>query len=279
VKTFLIVTNMVKDPGFNLTEKIVEYITAKGCNVLRAVRNGDGEDDRLDGYSEIDAVIIIGGDGTILQAAREVSDRGIPILGVNAGNLGFLAEADPDNVREAIDRIIEGNHGISRRMMLKAVVKTSDGVRAMSPALNDIIISRNGTLQVNNFSVYVNDEFLFSYNGDGIIIATPTGSTGYNLSAGGPIVQPEASLILLTPVCAHTLNTRSIVLSDSDKIDVVIGMGRNGNSVSVEASSDGNEKCIMTSGDKITITRSENTASLIKLSNVSFLQTLNKKLE
>ncbi len=279
VKTFLIVTNMVKDPGLNLTEEIDNYIVSKGGKVLRAVRNGDGEDDHLEGCKDADCVIVIGGDGSILQAAREIAGSGKPILGVNAGTLGFLAETDPKDVRTAIDRVMSGDYEIRNRMMLNASINSNGGVVQMSPALNDIVISRYGTIQIINLSVYVNGEFLFTYSGDGIIIATPTGSTGYNLSAGGPIVQPEANLILLTPICAHTLNTRSIVLSDSDKIEVEIGMGRNGGSVTLEASADGSETCVMHSGDRITITRSQNTSAIIKLSNASFLQTLNKKLK
>lgn len=279
MKTFLIVTNMVKDPKLNLTDEIEKYIVQSGGKALRAARNGDGEDDSLNSCEQADCVIVIGGDGSILQVAREVAGSGVPILGVNAGTLGFLAETDPEHVKDAISRIINGDYELRNRMMLKAVIDSEGKEHGMSPALNDIIISRNGSLQVINFSVYVNKEFLFTYNGDGIIIATPTGSTGYNLSAGGPIVQPEASLILLTPICAHTLNTRSIVLSDSDKIEVVIGMGRNGNPITVEANSDGNEKCEMKSGDRITISRSDDTASIVKLNNVSFLQTLNKKLK
>lgn len=277
MNNILIVTNVVKDPDLKITKKIENYIKSKGINALVALRNGDGEDDRLDGYAYVDAAIVLGGDGSILQAARELAGTDIPILGVNAGTLGFLAETDPEDIGNAIDRIVAGDYKIRHRMMLNGSISGNSNY-TMSPALNDITIVRAGGLQIINFSVYVNGELLCDLNADGIIVATPTGSTGYNMSAGGPIVEPEASLILLTPICAHTLNSRSIVLSDSDVVEVVIGAGREGKVLQVEASSDGNERFDMVTGDRITITKSEEAAELIRLNDLSFLQTLNKKL-
>lgn len=278
MKRFLIVTNKVKDSDFELTKRIVTYIESRGGTCEKAVRNYDGQDDSIADYKNIECVIVLGGDGTILQVAREISGSGLPILGVNAGTLGFLAETDPDNVEISIDRMMSGDYEVSERMMLNAVIKGDEGTKQMSPALNDIVIARNGALQIINLSVYVNGEFLYRFNADGIIVATPTGSTGYNMSAGGPIVEPEANMILLTPICAHTLNSRSIILSADDTVEVVIGNGRDGNTFSVEANSDGNDACKMVTGDRIIITRSEDTASIVRLNKVSFLQTLNKKL-
>ena len=191
-------------------------------------------------------------------------------------------QTDPYNIRAAIDRIEAGEYELSLRRMLRAKIKKSiesEDTIVLSEALNDITISRCGNLQIINFSVYVNGKLLCELNADGIIVATPTGSTGYNMSAGGPIVEPGADLIILTPICAHTLNTRSIILKPDDNVEVVVGNGRNGGSITVEASSDGNDRYNMKSGDRIEIRRSDNTASLIKLSGDSFLQILNKKLQ
>ena len=280
LKRFLIVTNMVKDPGLELTTKIENYLSEKNCSCERAIRNGDDEDDRLGDFGDVDCVIVLGGDGTILQAAREAASLKVPILGVNAGTLGFLAETDPAHVCEALDRIIYGDYEIRERMMLNGVIRdeSEEDTHELSAALNDITILRNGSIQIIGFSIYVNGEFLCELMADGIIVATPTGSTGYNMSAGGPIVEPEADLILLTPICAHTLNARSIVLSAKDKVEVVVGKGRNGSILQVDANADGNDTYTMKTGDRITITRSEDTASIIRLNSVSFLQTLNKKL-
>lgn len=279
MENILIVTNLVKDPGLELTNRIEKYLDLKGLKHCRAIRNGRNEDDRLDAYDDIDLAIVLGGDGSILQASREMASKGVPILGVNVGTLGFLAETDPEGIEEAIDRIILGDYELCKRMMLDGEVQTTAGMYVLPSALNDITVSRCGSLQIISFGIYVNDKFLCEVNADGIIVATPTGSTGYNMSAGGPIVEPEADLILLTPICAHTLNSRSIVLSANDKVEVVIGNGRDGRELKVEANSDGNDKFSMKSGDRLLVKRSEDTTAIIKLSNYSFLQTLNKKLE
>lgn len=279
MKKFLIVTNKVKDSQFELTDKIASYIEKKGGTCKRVVRNNEGKDDSLDEYDDMDCVIVLGGDGTILQVARDLAGSGLPILGVNAGTLGFLAETDPDNATNAIDRVMAGDYELSSRMMLKGVVVDTEGNNFEMPAaLNDFSISRGGMLQIINFSVYVNGALLYEFNADGIIVATPTGSTGYNMSAGGPIVEPEARMLILTPICAHTLNSRSIVLSADDVVEVKIGNGRDGRQLEVHANSDGNDSYAMKTGDRIMISCSEGTASIIRLNKASFLQTLNRKL-
>ncbi len=281
MKKYLIVSNTIKDPELGIAGDICDYLKLKGVEAEVIGLSFDGLDKAIP-TEGTDCCIVIGGDGTILQVARALAGSGIPILGVNAGNLGYLAETDPYNIRTAIDRIEAGEYELSLRRMLRAKIKKSiesEDTIVLSEALNDITISRCGNLQIINFSVYVNGKLLCELNADGIIVATPTGSTGYNMSAGGPIVEPGADLIILTPICAHTLNTRSIILKPDDNVEVVVGNGRNGGSITVEASSDGNDRYNMKSGDRIEIRRSDNTASLIKLSGDSFLQILNKKLQ
>lgn len=145
----------------------------------------------------------LAGDGTLLQAARDMIERNIPLLGVNKGTLGYLAEVDGDNMEEALDRLIDDNVVIEDRMMLEGCAYSHKKKLLQDFALNDIVIARSGRLQIIDFNIYVNGEFLRSYSADGIIISTPTGSTGYSLSAGGPIVSPEASLIRLRQSTAH----------------------------------------------------------------------------
>ncbi len=281
MKNYLIVTNKGKDKDLKITDKIASYLNDKGVTVHRALRNvEDREDDKVkcDG---IDAIIVLGGDGTFLQVARECASVDVPLLGVNLGALGFLAETSTDNIEKAIDRLIAGDYDISKRMMLKAKITEAgkDGaVKEISPALNDITITRCGSLQIMRFAIYVNGKLLNNLCADGIIVSTPTGSTGYNMSAGGPIVEPEANLIVLTPICAHTLNSRSIVLSADDIVEIVIGAGRENSSIEVEASSDGSDNILMHTGDKIAVSRSDNTSSVVRLSKDSFLQTLHRKL-
>lgn len=279
MKRFLIVTNKIKDSGLELTDKVIAYIEKKGGTCKRAIRNNDGKDEEVRCHTDVDCVIVLGGDGSILQVARDLAGSKIPILGVNAGTLGFLAETEPGSVEATIDKIMSGEYEVSERMMLKGIVTDKNGEKhTMQPALNDITIVRNGLLQIISFSVYVNDEFLCEFNADGIIVATPTGSTGYNMSAGGPIVEPEASMLILTPICAHTLNSRSIILSAEDKVEVIIGKAKDGRVLEAGVNSDANDSYQMESGDRVVITKSEDTVSIVRVNKVSFLQTLNKKL-
>ncbi len=288
MRKILIVTNKCKDMDLSITDRIAGYLKSKGAEVSTALRNvKDREDDsvRTEGT---DAIIVLGGDGTFLQVARECADKDIPILGVNLGTLGFLAEVAVDDIEASLDRLLAGEYEISRRMMLSAEVTPADdnkgvdgamrGVRQISPALNDITITRCGSLQIMRFTIYVNDRMLCNLSADGIIVATPTGSTGYNMSAGGPIVEPEAGLIVLTPICAHTLSSRSIVLSADDKVEIEIGAGKEDSCIEVEASSDGSDKMLVHTGDRVRVVRSRYTSSVVRLSKDSFLQTLHRKL-
>ena len=227
---------------------------------------------------DIECVLVLGGDGTMLQAANEIAGKNILMIGVNLGTLGYLAEIELDNLEEALHQLLIDDYVLDERIMLQGRIVTKEGIKDISPALNDISITRCGSLQIIALKIYVNGQFLCRWNADGIIISTPTGSTGYNMSAGGPIVEPGANLILLTPICAHTLNARSIILRAEDIVEIEIDSGHNGMSLQVEANSDGNERISMETGDKIFISKADNTTKIIKLSKVSFLEILNKKM-
>jgi len=280
MKKFLMVTNETKDPGMCLTNTIWAYIEKKGgviqsvlCNPINGAKSEQGND-----IPGTDCILVLGGDGTLLKAARDTAGLGVPILGVNLGALGYLAEVEKNNVEEAIDRIFEGRYQTEERMMLHAQIMQPGKDFSLSSALNDITITRCGSLQIIPFNIYVNGKLLCKMNADGVIVATPTGSTGYNMSAGGPIAQPAGKMIILTPICAHTLNSRSIVLSPDDEISIEIEKGKDGTGITVEASSDGNEKVQLKTGDRITIRKSEKTATIMKLNETSFVEALNRKM-
>ena len=227
---------------------------------------------------DTECILVVGGDGTLLQAARDMIERNIPLLGVNKGTLGYLAEVDGDNMEEALDRLIDDNVVIEDRMMLEGCAYSHKKKLLQDFALNDIVIARSGRLQIIDFNIYVNGEFLRSYSADGIIISTPTGSTGYSLSAGGPIVSPEASLILLTPIAPHTLNTRSIVLPADAEITVELLHGHTAGWDEAAASFDGDTCVKLGIGDCIRIYRSSRMTRLIKINNISFLEVLRNKM-
>ncbi len=271
MKKFGIVINETKDPKMEVTNRISSYLHCRGARCV-SVKNAQDLDE------DVECMLVLGGDGTMLQAASGVAGKSIPMIGVNLGTLGYLAEMEMDTLEEALEQLLVDDYAFDERIMLQGRIAGKEGVRDLSPALNDISITRCGSLQIITLKIYVNGQFLCKWNADGIIISTPTGSTGYNMSAGGPIVEPGANLILLTPICAHTLNARSIILKAEDIVEIEIASGHNGAILQVEANSDGSERISMETGDKIFISKAENTTKIIKLSKVSFLEILHKKM-
>lgn len=282
MKHFLIYTNIHKDKDLRVTGHIKAFLEKKDCSVHVLTEETEKEDSAGNVCRQIpgniDCMLVLGGDGTILRAVRDVKELHIPILGVNLGTLGYMTEVEPEQIDEALDRLLEGDFSYEERMMLMAVTKTADGKEAQQWALNDVVISRKGSLQINDFNIYVNGQLLKKYSADGVIITTPTGSTGYNLSAGGPIAAPETELMMITPICPHTFNQRSIILSPTDEIKVEIPAGREGKNQQMETSFDGNGQNLLNTGDVITITKSERKAVFLKLNKISFLEILSRKM-
>ncbi len=267
MKTFHIYTNQLKDKDGSMTARIKEYLEQKGC-----ICKDDADD-------SVEAIIVLGGDGTMLRAAGEYQEMNIPMIGVNLGTLGYLAEVERDQITSALDALIKDRYEVESRMMLNGIPYIGGCTMEPLPALNDIVITRMGALHVINFRIYVNGQLLSTYSADGMIISTPTGSTAYNLSAGGPIVEPRARLIMMTPVCSHTLaNNRTIILSAEDVIDIEIAEYKPGEKQEVNASFDGRHPVNLNEGDRIRIIRSDQVTKIIKLSEVSFLETLQKKM-
>lgn len=226
---------------------------------------------------DADCILVLGGDGTMLQAARDMGGRrGIPLLGVNLGNLGYLAEVEPEGVEAALEQLLQGDYELESRMMLNGTVYADDKKRE-DWALNDIVIAKTGAQKVLEFNLYVNRKLLNKYLADGIIITTPTGSTGYNLSAGGPIAEPGAKILILTPICPHTMNQRSIILSPEDEVVIELPTGREGQKQIAAVSFDGCAVELKT-GDAVRIVRSERMTDFIKLGKAGFLEVLHKKM-
>lgn len=271
MKKFGIIINETKDPRRDVTERIQKYLSRKGADCV-VVNNAN------ELVEDVECMLVLGGDGTMLQAASKAAGKNIPMIGVNLGTLGYLAEVEIENLEDALEQLICDEYEMDERIMLQGSIKDSDGVKKLLPALNDITITRCGSLQIISLKISVNGKFLCKWKADGIIISTPTGSTGYNMSAGGPIVEPEADLLVLTPICAHTFNARSIILSAEDLVEIEVDSGRGGSKLQVEANSDGNERIMMETGDKIFISKADSKTKIIKLSKVSFLEILHKKM-
>ena len=274
MERFYIVTNDGKDKDRKITGHICDILKRAGKICLLAQKDEKKNIIPDTVPRELDCAIVIGGDGSLIEVARLVKSE-IPILGINMGTLGYLTEVEISDLDEAIGKILEGDYRIESRMMLEGSFEKADS----DIALNDIVVSRKGDLRVIHFNIYVDGAFLNSYEADGMIVSTPTGSTAYNLSAGGPIVEPTASMIVLTPICSHALNTSSIVLPAEDEIVIEIGEGRNGREEEVFVTFDGADVVELRTGDKVTITKSRHETKLMKLSKVSFLEILRRKMK
>ena len=291
---FYIITNGHKDYNLEKTNEISKYLEkcGKKCTVqVKEPGKEQGYTDAAQIPEDVDCILVLGGDGTLLQAARDIMERDIPLLGINLGTLGYLAEIEESGIYGALNQLLEGGYEVEQRMMLAGRIVRGEIHRKRhaengyqqdetekSYALNDIAITRSGSLQIIRFRICVNGQFLNEYQADGVIVATPTGSTGYNLSAGGPIVEPKAELILITPISPHTLNTRSIILAPGDVVEIEIGGGREGRVQQVEVNFDGSHNVTLYTGDKVIIERAVRATGIVKLNKASFLEVLHKKL-
>ena len=256
MNNFYIVTNVTKDKSLETTDYIEKYLTEHGRHVTVMVRGGIEKGMQEDKHllqipPETDCILVLGGDGTLLQTARDTVGLGIPLLGINLGTLGFLAEVEKSGITDALDHLMQDSYEIMDRMLLSGSVIRDGKELLKAHALNDIVVNRCGHLMVLNYEVLVNGQLLCHYKADGMILASPTGSTGYNMSAGGPIVEPGARLMVMTPICPHTLNTRSIILSPEDQVEIVIAEGRDGQAQQAEVNFDGGQAQMLTTGDRI----------------------------
>lgn len=286
MKYFYMIVNHSKKKAEYGAELIRDYLEGRGCECVvwdasdtdacRSRRPQFWYTDREAVPGWIECAIVLGGDGTLIQAARDLAGSNIPLLGVNMGTLGYLAQIGrEEDILPALDELIADHYGLEQRIMLKGTVISDGRVIAEDIALNDIVLSRMG-LNMLRFNLSIDGEFLNDYSADGIIAATPTGSTAYNLSAGGPIAVPDSEMILLTPICPHTLNSRSVVLAPDRVIELEItGRGETGKFLSF----DGDTQVDLKNGDLVRIERSETVTTLIRLKKVSFLENLRDRMK
>ncbi len=226
-------------------------------------------------YRASDIVIVLGGDGTIINVAKAAAVYGVPVCGINMGKVGFLATAEINEIHTAMERILSGSYKIEKRMMLEVVIKSENGLSEKMMVLNDIAIGRGAYPKMIELKLTDDSDFLDSYLADGIIISTPTGSTAYSLSAGGPVAAPTMELMLLTPICAFDLQTRSMVLPADRELTVAVG-GRV--TANASLSVDGQTDIQVRPKDRIIIKKSAYYAQLISIGNRSFYGVLRKKL-
>ncbi len=223
-------------------------------------------------------ILVIGGDGTILAAARMLVGSNIPLLGINLGTLGFLADVNLADLSKTLDLLLQDQYQVENRIMLTAEVYKQGEKAATYIALNDFNINRFGASRVIGLKVGINGSVIDRYRADGVIVCTPTGSTGYNLSAGGPIINPTCKNFVITPICPHSLTARSIVLAKEDIVTVEVEQIRSNIKEEAIISFDGREGLSLFPGDQVKIYKSQEVTPFIKATEVSFVQILKEKL-
>ncbi|QUH31058.1 NAD(+)/NADH kinase [Vallitalea guaymasensis] len=281
---FVIIPNLTKDKKLETTKLIVDWLEKNDCKIClpaqiaNYINKQQYSCSESDMYNNADCAIVLGGDGTILNAARNLIKYDLPILGVNLGNLGFLAEVEKKDALSTLSKIIKGDYYVQRRMMLDVKRLINDKEDLIGVALNDIVIARTSISRMMKYSIYVNDGHVNNYSADGIIVSTPTGSTAYNLSAGGPILDPKNEMMVITPICPHTLMSRSIVLSKNDVVKISLENNRKSWNDDTMITIDGQESFNIDQKDKIIISNSYKSAKLITCNKNGFYTILKKKL-
>lgn len=276
MKHFCIVANRSKEGVSEFAGEINEYITGRGgtCFMAPCDTSHYKYTHAGDVPPDTECIIVLGGDGTFLQAARDLSDLNLPMMGINMGSLGFLTMTESADAFGAIDFLFENRYTVDYRMQLSVKAK---GLKQES-ALNDIVVSRGGYSHLVGITVYVNDQIFSSYEGDGVIVSTPTGSTGYNLSTGGPIVAPGVDAIIITPICPHAFNARSFVISAGDTVRIRLQGSRHKCMENAYVTIDGEEYTELSCGEEIVIEKSVMKCKMCMLPGVSFIDMLNTKL-
>ena len=292
--TIAIFGNAMKSDTLREVQHILTFMSEQKINVLLSQElrqeldlreypsfpeNWDGEQQPENVYGEpIDFALSIGGDGTFLTSAAAIGDKNIPILGVNCGHLGFLAEVQTQDVDNILQKLVDGEYTIERRSLLNLTILDKDNIRRegliMAPnALNEIAILKQGLTNMLTIETKVNGELLHTYHSDGLIIATPTGSTAYNLSIGGPLVVPQNRGMILTPIAPHSLTVRPIIMPDDWKIDIRVSSRYDAYMVSV----DGRSQSLSTDLS-LHIERAPYTVKVVQIGDNSFLKSLKTKL-
>lgn len=268
MEKFGIITNADKDQNMSVTKSIEAYLE----------KNKKTWTTDWQRFKEMDVLLVLGGDGTFIQTARQYVKCGVPLLGINLGTLGFLTAVEKDHVAHALDCLMTGEYEVESRMMLTGRVFHQGQMIAEAGAVNDVIINRTGFSRLVELKLWVSGSLVDIYAADGVIVSTPTGSTGYNLSAGGPIVYPENDVMIVTPICPHSLTARSIVVSGSQNVAVEIGRRRKTQQEEAMVTYDGQTAVRLETSDRVEIVRSSERVKMIRLKDSNFYEILRNKI-
>ncbi|WP_319755983.1 NAD(+)/NADH kinase [uncultured Sphaerochaeta sp.] len=273
VRHVLIIANWSKKTSHTLSQTIVDYLAEKGIESSVSKTNRGNEP--LVVNKDTDLVICLGGDGTVLYCARYLQDLGIPILAINVGTFGYITEISVEEWQEAIDYFLEGKNTISRRLMIRVGVFRKGKKVFTAHGLNEMVVSSSGISKVVSLSLRIGSTEAGFFRSDGMIIATPTGSTGYSLAAGGPILDVDLTSLIITPICPFTLSNRPLVVSGDSTITLTIPKGqRTGLMLSV----DGQQNFCLQEDDMIVVEKSQSKALLVASERRNYIEVLRDKL-
>lgn len=273
MEKFYLISDREKDLQYETAGEIKRYLDSHGK--CAKIVSGSAQIEEKDWA---DMAIVLGGDGYVIQAAKRFAGTGVPILGVNFGTLGFLTEVEKPKLTYAIEEILAGRYEVEKRMALTGRVQKPSIGEAMGLAVNEFIIGKQDFGHMITTSVYVDDELLDTYVADGILVSTPTGSTAYNLSASGPVLSPTMEAMIITPICPHSLNKRSLVVSSDSKLCIEVGKTKENYQDEAAIQGDGQMLWTVSSGDVIWIEKATETFDMVRLGDVSFFDKMRSKL-
>ena len=277
MKTAVMSINPSGDKNFTYSKNIAKYLSEQKVKVLcdiEGLDNTQHEKDYAKMFEQADFGITLGGDGTLLRVAPFAAKKNVPILGMNLGRLGFLVELEKDEF-SGIEKILKGEYEIENRMMIEAQVIRADKEILNTLALNDIVVAKGNMAKMIHLKLEIDKSLVNDYHADGVIFATPTGSTAYSMSAGGPVVHPSIEAVTITPVCPHTMTSRPVVTGVNQDITLTTEIAHD---EQIVLYADGNEKLNLLNKDVIKITKSPYSVGLIRTQNKNFFEILNKKL-
>lgn len=275
-----IIINLRKDRGGKILGLLIEWFKKREIEAIMPQLSGKESGlSKLrcpgsDFVRKVDMVVTLGGDGTLLGAARQVADVGVPILGVNMGHLGFLTDLEIPDLFPCLERLFQGDYEVEERMMLTIEVRRAGSCIASFYALNDAAITKGPLSRIIRLETYVGDEYIATYRADGIIVASPTGSTAYSLSAGGPLVDPHLKVMIITPICPHTLYARPLVLADHQVVRIILKSEQ----PEVMLTIDGQIGYPLQKKDQIVVRKADVCAKLVKVRKRTFFEVLRLKL-
>lgn len=279
IKKVGIIANIAKEKSSEYTASLREWMIGRGLEVyleegIAAKIGGLPGVERRKLWSIVDLIVVFGGDGTILRTARLVRERDVPIVGINLGVFGYLTEVNLDEMYSAMEVILAGEFQVEKRMMLDVEINGGEETFLEGSVLNDVVINRGNLSRIVELETTVDDRYMTTFKADGLIISTPTGSTAYSLSAGGPIVFPELYSIIINPICPHTLTNRPIILPENAEIKVTLRTMEKGANVTL----DGQVSFTVKSGDTVTIRKSRHITTLVSSPHRGYLEILRTKL-